>query len=431
MIMYLPGWQGTAAWTSKGENPTCEDVATEYEHSSEWPNLLERILPRLEHVGADISWTFVTLTHLSLQIAYNSFPTPTIPLSNYLPPLLKEEHVASKQEPLAKKGPSDGTPPSADEIMDMNETQSGLGTQTGIKRDLPPSLDSSPTKRGRNTSPNPENENPPCTQIITAPPNTLPPLLLSLLQTIQATLSTTFATNPPHTAQRLAELLLHPNLHYRTLPSYLRALDRIVSVASPASAFPLPNIHPRTDTNGFMVNGASSPTPEPGAENNFIGGAELTEIPWLGNRGGGESPVHSGLGPDLRTESTRLIDGPNGAGSVETVTVNVNGVSNHTSHSDLSHGITQGELLRQEQEAGIVPVPSPAHNGRVTRSSAAATAAATRTVTGEDEEAGGIEEDEPVHARGPDVIGMEDMGPQPLGSGLAGGLDLEGALGRR
>ena len=35
-----------------------------------------------------------------------------------------------------------------------------------------------------------------------------------------------------------------------------------------------------------------------------------------------------------------------------------------------------------------------------------------------------------VHARGPDVIGMEDMGPQAAGSGT-GGLDIEGALGRR
>ena len=35
-----------------------------------------------------------------------------------------------------------------------------------------------------------------------------------------------------------------------------------------------------------------------------------------------------------------------------------------------------------------------------------------------------------VHARGPDVIGMEDMGPQAAGSGM-GGLDIEGALGRR
>ncbi len=144
--------------------------------------------------------------------------------------------------------------------------------------------------------------------------------------------------------------------------------------------------------------------------------------------------MHNGPTSDLRTESTSVIDGPNGAGSVETVTVNVNGAHSAQPRDDstISHGITQGELLRQEQEAGIVPVPAPVPNGRVTRSSAAASAAATRAVGGEDvERIADSEEMEPVHARGPDVIGMEDMGPQTPGSGLAGGIDLEGALGRR
>ena len=78
-----------------------------------------------------------------------------------------------------------------------------------------------------------------------------------------------------------------------------------------------------------------------------------------------------------------------------------------------------------------MPVPAPTPNGRVTRSSTAASAAATRAVGGDVENIIGAEEAEPVHARGPDVIGMEDMGPQTPGSGLAGGIDLEGALGRR
>jgi hypothetical protein len=348
---------------------------------------------------------------------------------------LQEEKATVKQEPPSKEELF-GESTSKEEPTTTKQELSDTDAQNSLKRSLSPKDNLSPTKRERNNSPTPKKEEPPASNTITAPPKTLPPPLLSLLQTILSTLSTTFATVPPYTAQRLAELLLHPTLHYRTLPSYLRALDRIVSVASPASAFPLPTINPTTDTNGFLLNGASSPSPDPSAENNFIGGAELTEIPWLRNRGIGSQspPVHNGLGPgnDLRTESTSLIDGPNGAGSVETVTVNVNGVSSHPSHSEPSHGITQGELLRQEQEAGIVPVPSPTHNGRVTRSSAAATAAATRAVMGEDEEgAPGVGEEEPVHARGPDVIGMEDMGPQAPGSGLAGGLDLEGALGRR
>jgi len=65
---------------------------------------------------------------------------------------------------------------------------------------------------------------------------------------------------------------------------------------------------------------------------------------------------------------------------------------------------------------------SPPATGRMTRSSAATAANAEA----ESEDGEGPR----VHARGPDVIGMEDMGPQVAGSGM-GGLDIEGALGRR
>lgn len=305
---------------------------------------------------------------------------------------------------------------------------------------------------------------------ISLPPGTLPPPLHSLLASIRSTLTTTFSSAPPHTAQRLAELLLHPHRHYRTLPSYLRAFDRIVSVASPASIFPLPSINHDLDTHsntsvngsGVILNGISSPIRDPADEEGFIGGAELTEIPWLkdpetgiltdkGRENERNTATHAGQGEgksDLRTESTTLVEGPNGVGGVETVTVALNGnggISTAVPNAGSEHhGITQGELLRQEQEAGIVPVPSPTHSpsgGRVTRSSAAASAAAHRGVGVVGPEAAPAEEDstqsalpaeeERVHARGPDKIGMEDMGPQAPGSALAGGLDVEGALGRR
>ena len=317
------------------------------------------------------------------------------------------------------------------------------------------------------------------------PPKRLPPLLLTLLHTIIATLQTSFPTAPPHTSQRLAELLLAPRKHYHTLPSYLRALDRIVSVASPASVFPLKAINTSTpSTNGALSNGICSPSPDPADDVDFIGGAELTEIPWAPK----PQPVDAGAegthtttngaptnANDLRTESTSLVEGPNGLGGVETVTV-ANGISSSTAAprenvpaaptnpatatittgaSTPAHGISQGELLRQEQEAGIVPVPSPVHSSqsgggsissssnssRVTRSSAAASAAASRVGGAEGSEeaygaeaaaaAGGAPEEEIVHVRGPGVIGMEDMGPQAPGSGLQGGIDVEGALGRR
>lgn len=302
-----------------------------------------------------------------------------------------------------------------------------------VKQDILPAGEASTSKPER-TSKSPPSHS------IAPPPNTLPPLLLALLQTIQSTLSTSFSTSPPHTAQRLAELILHPTKHYRTLPSYLRALDRIVSVASPASIFPLPDLTANPNHNVRMANGTLSPSPDPiDRDDNFIGGAELTEIPWLRNQSVGSplaaAALANGTASDLRTESKSLIDGPNGAGSVETVTVTLNSSSSQNSRSEdgSGPGITQGELLRQEQEAGIVPVPTSPHNGRITRSSAAsAAAAATRAVGLDSEEGASLDEDpEPVHARGPGVIGMEDMGPQAPSSGLAGGLDLEGALGRR
>ena len=222
-----------------------------------------------------------------------------------------------------------------------------------------------------------------------------------------------------------------------------------------------------------MLNGTSSPSPDPADDADFIGGAELTEIPWAPKPVAADTtlegtPTTANGAPtnasDLRTESTSLIDGPNGLGGVETVTV-ANGVTTSTTMpredstastptissatatgtSTPQHGITQGELLRQEQEAGIVPVPSPVHSSqggssnRVTRSSAAASAVASRAVgivgtdVLEDETAGEapVLEEETVHARGPGVIGMEDMGPQAPGSGLEGGIDVERALGRR
>lgn len=372
---------------------------------AEWPGLLERLLPRLEH------------------IAYNDFPTPTIPLPASLPPSLKDEHVSVKREPPLKEEPFKERPSLQEESGDTKQEAPEKEEQAGIKADPSPEEPKSTVKQ--------ESSSTTTNNAVVTPANTLPPPLLSLLSTIQSALRSGFPTAPPHTAQRLAELLLHPRNHYKTLPSYLRALDRIVSVASPTSVFPLPTLTPAATTNGRLLNGTSSPSPDP-ADKDFIGGAELTEIPWE-RIARSPTPTHNGPTSDLRTESTSVIDGPNGAGSVETVTVNVNGV--HTPHprdeGTIAHGITQGELIRQEQEAGIVPVPAPAPNGRVTRSSAAASAAATRAVGGDVETAVDSEEIEPVHARGPDVIGMEDMGPQTPGSGLAGGIDLEGALGRR
>ncbi|KAL9000167.1 MAG: hypothetical protein Q9169_001069 [Polycauliona sp. 2 TL-2023] len=253
--------------------------------------------------------------------------------------------------------------------------------------------------------PEPEPLPPPPNMSMAPPAGTLPPQLLSLLSSIQANLRSSFSEAPPHTAQRLAELITQPRSHYRTLASYLHALDRVVSVSSPATIFPLPNT--TATPHGSYLNGTITPVGTNDSDpDETLGGAALTPIPWLRETqhpNSGERMV----GSDLRTESTSVIDGPNGVGSVETVTVAVNG---HSRQSPAA--VTQGELIRQEQEAGVVPVP-------MARSTAPLDVGMRKEDTDEEEVI--------PHARGPEVIGMEDMGPQALSSGF----DVEAALGRK
>lgn len=251
-----------------------------------------------------------------------------------------------------------------------------------------------------------------------------------LINSITSTLTTLFAKNPPHTIQRLAELLINPREHYRSLPSYLHALDRVVHVSSGANVFPLPPAIPDPTaaasvlSNGKLPGGAdplsiSWGNPAVGGglgSDESLGGALLTPISWLTKANGTHSPLEG----EVKTESTETIDGPNGPGGVETVSVSVNGISSPRESKEgviedtaaalrAEGGVTQGELLRQEQKAGVVP----AHQLK-------------------------DEEDEVPHARGPDEVGMEDLGPQEgSNSQVRGpnvalhGIDVEAAVGRR
>lgn len=298
---------------------------------------------------------------------------------------------------------------------------------------------------------------------------TLPPDLLSSYSTSTRTLQRSFAHSPPYTVQRLAELVLYPRKHYRFLPKYLNALDRCVSVSSPFSDFPLPQLHAVAPNGGFLVNGDSGQsngmTERDGlGSDESLGGALLTPIPWLKNsnilsaasssNGTGTSTPASGDG-ELRSESTETIEGPNGAGSIETVSVTVNGVTSTTSNnasppsptlseqSDASSSnastksteqemreqgaVTQGELLRQEQEAGVVPVAQSSPRRTLLSSGAVAVGREAPTDIPPSIELPERPEEHP-HARGPDVIGMEDMGPQQ--HSLGGELDMEAAVGR-
>lgn len=346
------------------------------------------------------------------------------------------------------------------------------------------------------------------------PQGGLPTPIERMLGDITQHLMSTFYKYPPHTIQRLAELVLEPKRHYRTLPTYLHALDRVVHVTSGLNIYPLPPAVPDMRRTSLLSNGVTdalatpSPWASPGSDE-ALGGALLTPIPWLqpshhGMGGHSQSSISSprrsptgsqnngsagGMGSDfegeVHTESTETIDGPNGMGSIETVSVSVNGIP---SMGARGVGVTQGELLRQEQRAGVVPVSQlvPSHHvhgagnphapvhrrassgspptlessNPAGSSSASASPSeerqksqsppnnrpdtASATTTPEDPNAGvvgsvtGTEEEKP-HMRGPEELGAEDMGPQHATSSTVGGpggvemqgIDVEAAVGRK
>ena len=268
-----------------------------------------------------------------------------------------------------------------------------------------------------------------------------------------------FPSYPPHTAQRLAELILTPNRHYKALASYLHAVDRVVQVTSGTDVFPLPPAVPNiqsTDVNGDSDSEERDPVSwaqgfrEVGSDE-ALGGALLTMIPWLTRspEGGVDNALALGpatnTGAKMNSESTETIDGPNGVGSVETVSVSVNGVPS----TGPITGVTQGELLRQEQKAGVVPVSQlhrPLESSPSVGSSHLASHLAHSGAAGQEgEEAEGREadgedeEDEIPHARGPEEIGMSDTGPQSKTMSFVGddggidmqGLNVEAAVGRK
>ncbi|KAF4635025.1 hypothetical protein G7Y89_g3092 [Cudoniella acicularis] len=312
---------------------------------------------------------------------------------------------------------------------------------------VPQIIPSSPPTQSTNTegssqdsseSTNKENAPPPA---ISPPAATLPPQIQTLLSSITSTLETLFSKYPPHTIQRLAELIISPTQYYRTLPSYLHAVDRVVHVTSGAHIFPLPPAIPDPSSAAILSNGTTDPlsiswgntvsaTQSALGSDESLGGALLTPIPWLNKNGNSNGSVHSPMEGEVKTESTEMIEGPNGPGGIETVSVSVNGISSTreaassaTTESNgvaavlrAEGGVTQGELLRQEQRAGVVPVAQ---------------------LRGDSDGMG--EEDEVPHARGPEEIGMEDMGPQSVASGSERGgpgvsmqgIDIEAAVGRK
>lgn len=347
--------------------------------SDDWPRTLEYLLSHLDEI-------------------VKGFPNP--------PP--------SSLEPLSA---SNANSPSRPPVLPSSQE-----SQTADKENAPPATPPRP--------PVPAFPGTPSASASQTEGQTFPKETLDFYQSIRHTLSSNFSKNPPHTIQRLAELILHPTQRYRFLPSYLRALDRVVSVSSPSTIFPLPLAVLPNSTG--LLNGTTATSPSNLGSDESLGGALLTPIPWLQNRQS-----------ELVSESTEMVDGPNGAGRIETVSVMngaggtpaftpaasnttpANAAQNITSAHPEGEGlpdtgpVTQGEILRQEQEAGIVlSNPHSVQPNRIAVGEVERGGAIVDTVEGEDEV---------PHARGPEIIGMEDTGPQKAG---ADKLDIEGAVGR-
>ncbi|PWW73337.1 hypothetical protein C7212DRAFT_359483 [Tuber magnatum] len=262
-------------------------------------------------------------------IARNSFPKPQTSVSP------EEIDIVSAAPSQVNTVPTISTEPSTITEPDTQTTtgntppsfsQDGVSSPSSPKMLPPPVVPAFPSPP---PAPFVKEATPP-------PPGALDSEDEILLASLSNILTTQFDAAPPYTIQRLSELIRYPNAHYKSLSKYLRAIQRVLSVSSPTTAFPLP-----PSAVDSMPNGAASFNL---GSDESLGGALLSPIPWL-------------------AESS-LTEGTEG----------VNGVS-------------QGELLRQEQELNIVPaaqVSSPPEAG--------------------------------MHAEGPPALGPEDVGPQPEGT---------------
>ncbi|KAK0734822.1 hypothetical protein B0T26DRAFT_599321, partial [Lasiosphaeria miniovina] len=394
-----------------------------------WPNLLPAVVSRID------------------KIAHYEFSIPHIP-----PPQL----------PLRPPSPRFLAPlPSSDALEPPDSSDTALSSQETNK----------------------ENANPSPSPPLSRSTGTLPAAIAAQLEEVTSTLTLNFSQFPPHTIQRLAELVLRPRQHYRGLVAYLHALDRVVHVTSGANIYPLPPAIPDMGAMSLLANGVGGAggrlSINTSAANNIgsdeaLGGALLTPIPWLArhaNGGGSDdssdagslSPSSAAGGSQVRTESTETIEGPNGMGSIETVSVSVNGIPSMGAGAALvQRGVTQGELLRQEQRAGVVPLSQLARQQQQQQQQLELAAAAlnggslepslitddtgaSSEVADEDaamnESAEGEDEDEIPHARGPEEIGALDTGSQtattsdlavgPSGTVDISSIDVEAAVGRR
>ncbi|KAK4116705.1 hypothetical protein N656DRAFT_765615 [Canariomyces notabilis] len=378
-------------------------------------------------------------------IAHTEFTIPNIPpprpiarppSPRFLAPLLSSDPLepadSSDTSSSSQEGNKENTsPPSRLVARNARNAPTSITTRSALLPSPAPSQSQSQPQPQPQPEPHPVQ---PASDSATTTPPQLPKPIADMLDEIVSVLRTNFAEYPPHTIQRLAELVLRPKQHYRSVVAYLHALDRVVHVTSGANIYPLPPAVPDMSAMSILANGVSGDShgrsdanaaagvASSGAgggggggsssggvgvgSDEALGGALLTPIPWLtrrrgaangedgedgeGSEAGSEAGSEDGgppigpvdIGPQsqqfafqqgaaggggrplegrVRTESTETIEGPNGMGRIETVSVSVNGIPSTGAGVAAVLGagnraVTQGELLRQEQRAGVVPL---------------------------------------------------------------------------
>ncbi|KIW70453.1 hypothetical protein PV04_02721 [Phialophora macrospora] len=320
-----------------------------------WPSIIEPLLQRLN------------------QVVYTEFPIP------------RPYPVVNRPVPSS---PNQTQPPPLRDSIPVAQTPS---TPVRNLPPVPPFPNSSATSTSHVPDSLPPTQDPPIDTI-----NELPGPLLQLLNSVTHTLRSSFSERPPHTIQRLAELILYPTMHYKTLPAWLRAIDRVVSVSSAADIFPLSETPALVNGvngdggGGILWNNNGYDSASLGSDES-LGGALLTPIPWLRNG------VH--VSEDSSEDSGHLDS--NTSASTDSLEDPLALPVSRTDEDGLVPGrpdgaVTQGELIRLEQEAGVVPVtrnPPDTH------------------VSGTLEENSLLDDADLVpHARGPDLLGSVDMG---------------------
>ncbi|KAJ5709708.1 Protein phosphatase 4 core regulatory subunit R2 [Penicillium malachiteum] len=319
----------------------------------------------------------MSLDEAALEVVANGGSIDVEKWAGMVPPILERlEYIVYNVFPMPKLPPTPPNQPPFSQTSTQPEDSSMVPPESSNKENAAPeesqtSSATAPVATSPSTTERVPDSQPQASSQQTV--DGLPQPLALLLKSARAAINSFFVDKPPHTIQRFAELILHPTAHYRTLPAYLRAVDRVVSVTSGADIFPF-NTPATTDySNGLLhpTNSAGTYLPPDYAHglgsDESLGGALLTPIPWL---------------------TTASFD------SADSSALEI-GESSHLDTQQVGGGAAATVASTIEGEDAPATVTSPT-----------------------------AESDEVPHARGPSVLGVEDLGLQN-GKGVEMNLEAQ------